>query len=319
MTREELQTFAATGGYRLAGETLVGSFRGYPFSAVLWGRGTRTLTFRFALDQPVKWRTVRSIRRALPRGCSAAAQRTRLIVNCSGRGDELQERLPAALDAVTEILAAEGFAVPQICSLCRDKDRPCDALALAGGGYVPVHQDCCRTRASQGAVRAEHNALNGSYLTGILGALLLGLAACIPTVLSIWFLDRVFALLYALIPLGAYYGYRLFQGKLTRAALPIVIGVSILALFAMEQVLFYIVIVNAYGVYPNILDTARFYFAIMTPADIVSDMSTSFLFLLLGLWITFRAIRRTNRSELRDSDALLESMAPYRGQSGRIE
>jgi hypothetical protein len=36
-------------------------------------------------------------------------------------------------------------------------------------------------------------------------------------------------------------------------------------------------------VYPSILDTARFNFAVMTPADIVSDMSTSFLFLLLAV------------------------------------
>jgi hypothetical protein len=302
----------------MAGEAVVGSFRGYPFSAVLWGRGARTLSVWFVLGRPVKWKTIRPIRKALPKGCSAVVQQTKLILNCSGKG-EVQERLPAAMDAVTEILAAEGFTLPETCPLCRDRDRPCDALALAGGGYVPVHQDCCRTRASQGTIRAERNDLNGSYLTGFLGALLLGLAACIPSVLSVWFLDRIFALLYALIPLGAYFGYRLFQGKLNRAALPIVIGVSILALFAMEQVLFYIIIVNAYGVYPSILDTVRFYFDVMTPADIAHDMSESFLFLLLGLWITFRVIRRTNRSELRDADVLLESMAPYRGQSGRIE
>lgn len=314
MTREELQAFAAEEGYRMAGETLVGSIRGYPFSAVLWGRSARLLTVRFILARPVKRKTVVTIRRALPKGCSAAAQRARLIINC-GRRENGAESLRSALDAAAEVLAAQGLEVPAVCPLCKDRDRSCDALALVGDGYVPTHQDCCRNRASRGAGRAEYNTMNGSYLTGILGALLLGFAACIPTVLSIWFLDRVFALLYALVPLGAYYGYRLFHGKLNRGALPIVIGICLLALFGIEQMLFYIAIVNAYGVYPSVVDTVSFYFAIMTPADMAGDMATSFLFMLLGVWITFRVIRRTNQSELRDSDTLLESVAPYHGKS----
>ncbi|MPM94666.1 hypothetical protein SDC9_141814 [bioreactor metagenome] len=220
---------------------------------------------------------------------------------------------------MTGILTEEGIGIPAACPLCREKGRSCDALALVGGGYVPVHQSCCRSRASEGVTRAEQNDAYGSYLTGILGALLFGLAACLPTVLSIWFLDRILAVFYALIPLGAYYGYKLFRGKMNRAALPIVIVVSVLALFAIEQMIFYLLIVNTYGVYLSVLDTVPFYFSVMTPGDIVSEMAGSFLFLLLGLWMTFRVIKRTNRTKIQESVVQLESMVPYRGRDNLPE
>jgi len=315
MTEEELQPQAAAKGYKLIGASeLVGSHRGYPYSAVWKKGGVRSLTIRMTLAKALKGQVIRSIRRALPKGCSVWMRQNQLTLTCGGREAQAKD-LRGILETVTGSLIEENIGVPAICPLCREKDSPCDALALVGDGYVPVHQSCCRLRASENVTRAERNDVSGNYLTGIVGALLLGLAACLPTVLSIWFMDRIFAVLYALIPLGAYYGYKLFRGKMNQATLPIVIAVSVLALFAIEQMIFYLLIVDTYGVYPSVLDTVHAYFSVITPGDIVSQMAGSFLFLLLGLFLTFRVIKRTNQSEIQASGVQMESMIPYRGRN----
>lgn len=58
------------------------------------------------------------------------------------------------------------------------------------------------------------NQESGSYLTGLLGAIIGGLLATIPAVAVIWFTETAYSLLYFLIPLGVYHGYRLARGKM---------------------------------------------------------------------------------------------------------
>ncbi len=317
MTQDQLQSLAAAKGYKLAGNHMVGSHRGYPFSAVLTTKRISTLTTGFALARNAAPKAVRGIRKALPKGCSVMARNGQLVLICSGK-ENLADSFLEALDTVTAALAARKAMPPANCPLCKDKMKPCDALALVNG-YVPVHRECCQSRAYSKVAMAEVNTIRGSYLTGILGAILAGLIASIPVVLSMWLLDSIYAVLYALIPLGAYYGYKLCRGKMNRGALVIIVLVCIIELFAIEQIIFYIAIVEAYAVYPSILDTVPLYFSLMTFGDIMGDMTISFLFLLLGLWMTFRVIKRTNQSEIQDSSVMLESMMPYRETYGSSE
>ena len=107
-----------------------------------------------------------------------------------------------------------------------------DSLCLASVGglfcYQPAMAAALREQSERVREQAEDNRENGSYLTGLVGALLGMLVGLIPNLLSILFLERIYGLLFALVPMAAMFGYKLMKGKMSKAALWIVIGVSLL-------------------------------------------------------------------------------------------
>ena len=107
-----------------------------------------------------------------------------------------------------------------------------DSLCLASVGglvcYQPVTAAALRDQSRQVREQAEDNRENGSYLTGLVGALLGMLVGLIPNLLSIMALERIYGLLFALVPMAAMFGYKLLKGKMSKAALWIVIGMSLL-------------------------------------------------------------------------------------------
>ena len=215
----------------------------------------------------------------------------------------------AVLFKTVELLRSNGLGSVSQCPLCGGQN--CDVLLNWKGFYRPAHQSCVEPALSAGVETAQNKIEHGSYFTGILGALVGSFLGAIPSFLSIWFGNRVFAMLFALIPLGAYLGYKLAHGKMNRLVTVITIVVSFVQLFVLEQVIFYFAIVDAYGIYPNIFATAAFYFQIYTFSDIVESMGMEFLFLLLGIWISWRLIIQTGYSEVNTLQNVAATIQPY--------
>lgn len=219
------------------------------------------------------------------------------------------ETFDAVLSKTVELLRNGGLSGVSQCPVCGGQN--CDILLDWKGFYRPAHQSCVEPVISAGVENAQNRIQNGSYLTGTLGALVGSFLGAIPSFLSIWLGNRVFAVLFALIPLGAYFGYKLARGKMTRLVTVITIVVSLVQLFVLEQLIFYFAVVEAYKMYPSIFETVTYYFQYFTFSEIVASMGTEFLFLLLGIWISWRLITQTGYSEVNSLKNTAATIQPY--------
>lgn len=316
MTRERMESFAASKGCKWLGDRMVGAYRGYPFVTTLTVRKISVLTTTFTISGRWSGKLGRQIRKELPKGCSLTwGGRPTLL--CSGQEEDLLDSYVTAMETVASAMREAGVGVPDQCPICRQ--RECDSLGLVDGVYQPAHRACCENRSYSTVTRAEVNAQNGSYVTGILGAILGALIASVPTLLTTWFLERIYALLFILIPLGAYHGYRLLRGKMNKMVGVVTVIISLLMPFVMDQILFYLVVATSFGIVPSLLETVPLYFQYYTPKDMLVSMGMSYVFLLVGLWGTFRQITRTSTHEVTDASVTVESIMPYHVSGSRSE
>ena len=310
MEQTLFQNYAANRGYRFLGDVAVGVCNGYPFHMTVRSGKIDVVSAVFRLQKTAPARLVRQARRELPKNCAVLSSAGQLTLTCSGQGEELLQQTDGAMRQVTGMLREAAAQVPDTCPLCRKKG--CDALALVGG-YVPVHRACCQQQAYDTVSRGEVNRATGSYLTGFVGALIGGLVGSLPTLFTILVFQYMIALLYALIPLGAYFGYRKLRGRMDRGAVWLIILASVLELFLLEQLSFYLIVAMAYGIVPSPLATMSLYFQVMAPGDIAASMIPSFIFLLIGIWIVFRKISTTSQGEAADAGRCVESLQDWRG------
>lgn len=312
MTQEELRQFAEHLGFKCLGSTLVGSWNDYPFLATLKAGRVNVLTATFTFLKEPSGSLLRRGRKEMPRGCVLTWQTGKVNLVCSGQDETLPAMFQDGMNAVTGLFQTSKATVPTACPLCRKGD--CDSLALVNGAYVPIHRACCESRSYDAVARAEANAMSGSYVTGWIGALLGGMAGALPTILAAWFLEIISLWLCLLIPLGAYYGYKLFRGKLDRMATVATIVSSLLQVFLVEQALFYVSIVNYMGLWPSVFASVAFYFELMEPIDILPGLLQNLLFVAVGIFCVFGIIRRTNQNETQDAGVLLASLTDRNGR-----
>lgn len=309
MTLQEFSGYAASRGMLVAGDKAFGEVRGYPFTVVAKGNPVRSMTVSFKLAARLPKKVYKSVKASLQgAGKLFYFNDDPLLVGltCAGKDQDLWNRVFAAMDIVAQGFFENGVAIPGTCPLCKKGD--CDSLAYIGDGYVPVHKQCCESRSygTMAAVEANQNA--GHIITGIIGAILGGTIATIPTILLMYFAEMISAWLYALIPLGAYFGYRLCKGKMGYGVLPVVIIIAIAELFFVQQVMWYLALHDEYGIWPYIHESIA-YFKEYVPVNLMlQDLIQPAIFTALGIFISFGQIRRNNHVEKADADLVLRSL-----------
>lgn len=309
MTGEILQQFANTRGYKSLDNMMVGSYQGYPFVAKLQTKKLSTLTTVITTGGgKLPNRAGRQLRKQLPKRCGLTWNGYLTLI-CSGRDEELLTTFTTAMDMLTNALRENGVTVQDKCPIC--KKGGCDTLALTGTLYTPVHRECCQERSYAAATNAEMNARQGSYFTGVIGAILGALLATLPSLLTIWFVQKIYAALFFLIPLGCYYGYRLFKGKMSKAVGVITILLSLLMPFVLELLVFYLTVATELSIVPSIWATTALYFQLFTVEEMVTSMLMPYVFLIFGFVVTFKQITRTSANDVDDAGVLLESMTSY--------
>lgn len=309
MTQAEFQSMMAARGCRVLGNGAFGVYRGYPYSAQITPAKRALVKLDFKVEGKADKALVKRLKGEVPKYCTPAAQNGRdstLFINVQERDDDLERRILACLDAAVDAMQEAGLRPAETCPLCGSGG--CDATGYAGG-YVNVHRACVENQTQLTARRVEDNRLNGSYFTGILGALLGGLVGAIPAVLMREYGSYLVAVLYALVPLGANYGYRLFKGKRTKAAFFITIVFSVLDMFLMRIGAYAVYAVMHYGSYlSGVSDVVEAYFQSYGAAQIGPDL----LFLALGLWIAWGSIRRTGAHEVQEAVMVAQTLLPER-------
>ena len=232
----------------------------------------------------------------------------RLTVN----KQETAEGSPAqVLDRFLEIISREGVAPLDRCPICNKSG--CDAAAPMGGVMALAHMDCLKQRAEKTKARLEDGEFSGSYLTGIIGALLGAIVGTLPNLLLIVFLQRVFALAMCLIPICAYYGYKLFGGKRNKFAIVISIVMAVAGVMLIQWELVAYTLMHDY--HYSLSRALSYIWGRMDDfslwIDLAKDAGIEWLMAALGVWISFGVISRTDKGDVKLSAEALEGAIPY--------
>lgn len=307
-------------GFESLGNVFFGTWQGYAITL-------RKLSAKiFYLDAAVRLDKVpKGLRKELARavkekglkiGGTEAITKQRVSFSVSFKGkDEALPRLRERLDAVTAALRDNGVTPAGTCAVS-GAARP-DSLCLVNIrgalSYQPVNAAAIREQGNRTREKAEANETNGSYLLGIVGAVLGALVGLIPNLLLLLLTETLYSLVFALVPICAMYGYKLFRGKMNNAAIVVVIVVSLIAVPLIPYLEIVVYLVQEYGVTLSQAISAAT--VAMTDgeflAEIAGELVQLVMFMALGIWVAWRFMsNQTNSSAVQNSEAQLASLRP---------
>ena len=99
----------------------------------------------------------------------------------------------------------------------------------------------------------------GSYLTGILGAIVGGAIATIPWVLVYIYGGMMFSILAALIAAGELYGYKIAKGKITKKLPIILMVIALIIVTVTTLVIIPTLLIAKEGIAVNLTNISRLY------------------------------------------------------------
>ena len=303
--------YAEAKGWKRFGDTALSVWDGYPFCMTFY---QGNIQIRFRLEKGPANRELSKEIRGQIKGWKelgvangqfdpAAAF---LSVMVSRLPEESAYTLDRIFRAAAELMKEHGLVPPRTCPVCGQGE--CDCVALLRREYVPAHRDCVGSAVHETEAQAEESLSKGSYLRGFVGAVIGGLVGALPSLLTILFLERMFVVLYALIPLAAYYGYKLLQGKMDKGAMVCTVISGILNLFSLNFLVFVFQVRKLYGALPLGFLFTTFFGNLGT---VLPDMILDFVFLALGIWICYGRISRTARGDVSSAYAVLDTVESY--------
>lgn len=130
--------------------------------------------------------------------------------------------LVSPIHAVLAELTRLGYEANPRCPICGEKD--CDCAIFLGREFRFAHRACVDTLDSDADAETKKSQKQGSVLLGILGAFLGMLVGTLPNLFTILSMEMEYSLLFALIPICAYFGYKLLGGKMKRP-IPVIVSI----------------------------------------------------------------------------------------------
>lgn len=296
-------------GLSVRGRLAYGVISEYPLFLQFQGSGetVNAAILRIQLQDTMDKRTRKDLKNVLKKQCQLVFTGHTLQMTIRMSKDDTLTACETVMLTAINFLQSNMIAPSQLCPICHQAN--CDSAVFFQGVFQKAHRQCITSSMEQITQKTESNQNNGSYLLGLIGALLGGIVGILPSILSILFAERIYVLLYALIPICIYWGYRLLKGKMTRSVIVITIILSVLYLFIMEFILLVIGVYNEYG-----LLLIRECFELFVSPDgfreIISDMPSSFLFLALGIIYSWRMITETNAGINSNAEFTMATLTP---------
>lgn len=225
-----------------------------------------------------------------------------------------------AYDCVLAALSAAesaGYEPMPVCPYCGRTG--CDVAAHYKNQYRLAHYGCLNDAANEAGDTAEQTKEKGSYILGIIGAILGMLVGTIPSLLTIVFLGMEYAVLFALIPICAYYGYKFLGGKMNRVAIVVTIIMAVIGVYMLtfEYVTYLDIVENGYAASDAFWLFIAYAGYLPNYVSLIGDLIVEFLFAAIGVYISWRIISRTPMSTALEMKAVLELAVPYSGQNAQ--
>ncbi|MDL2325014.1 hypothetical protein LJC61_07725 [Ruminococcaceae bacterium OttesenSCG-928-A16] len=224
--------------------------------------------------------------------------------------EEFANLLDSVLNQIVQIAPGYGLFIPDACPVCAQPG--CDSYAYTKGSYRAVHAHCVQANAQAKQAKVDKNLREGSYALGIVGAILGAIVGALPSIVLAAMANYILAVLFALVPLGAYYGYKWFKGKMSKGVLGIIILISILMVPVMQYGEFLMDEIVNYGAFYSPL--SYFYdisFALSHNASlVVVSWGQMLFFMAIGLLIVGGIISRTGQKDVLDTSFSAATLRP---------
>lgn len=319
MKQQEFIDFFKQRGYAVTEKMTYGIEEDYPISVQYISKSAGALQVRISA-QIDNWKEYKKeFKRDLEKKYSIAYSDGLLSFLVSLKGGEFSANYNEAVSKITGYLKQKGIKTPDTCPLCKQKN--CNILVAHTEGYRPAHKNCLDNVSEAVFQKAEKNDLNGNYFLGFIGALLGAIAGTIPSVLSIIWTDTIYSLLFALIPLCIYTGYKWFRGKMNQSVIILSIVLSVLSVYIIEIVVLAYALMAGYSltvsqVGPLLMEALK---STEVWIEMTQDSITSFLFIALGIWIAWEKITKTSHTEVESMQNILSTARTYGAGENEIQ
>jgi len=208
------------------------------------------------------------------------------------RGTKPSEKHDEYMRKITDACHTLGLKDLAHCPFCGKEET--DSTRIIKDVIVPVHDACAKELYQQITAHVEeleksHKGMGKSIFFAIAGALV----GAIPTLISIIFFQYMLAILYALIPLASFYGYK-YGGAPKKSYIPVVISVISLGIVIGMMVWLYNSIAAAEGfTFSEAMGVQEF------SSSFYSDLFTSILFLGVGILISWRQMYKQTTAAIK--------------------
>lgn len=132
----------------------------------------------------------------------------------------------------------------------------------------------------------------GSYLTGILGAIVGGVIATIPWILVYVYGEMMFSILAALIAAGELYGYKIAKGKINKKLPVILMVIALVIVTVTTLVIIPTLLIANEGISVNLTNISRLYENGEFATAMMKDFIISLIFTILGASIVTANIKK---------------------------
>lgn len=227
-------------------------------------------------------------------------------ITLNGSSHNLPEKYQRVADIVIPFFYENNVAPVDTCPYCGAGS--CNIMALTHKGYSYAHESCVSDAVSKELEKVEKNEISGSYILGFIGALIGAVVGALPIMLMLYFMDDIYSIAYILIPLAAYFGYKLFKGKATNGGVAIIILVSVIGALFTDLGTATFILIYDYGynfkwAMISLLDPSVL-------AEFIPSMLISLLFVALGIFFVWSKISVTNKSAQKEMAAVTETIMP---------
>lgn len=315
MDKAEFKAMCESHGLKMVSEMkAAGMERGYLISVALAGKNdiSVSLSTQKGDDKTYSKELKTKLKEAFGKNANAAwAAEGYVTVYLNSRN--IPDVYCQGVTAVLDILKNLGFTVPDRCSVCGQSG--CDSAVPKSAAYVPVHKKCLQSAVEGAQAKADQNSRRGSYLLGVIGAFLGAVVGVLPSALTILLMQKIFVYLFILIPLCAYFGYKLLRGKMNYVALIATILFSVLGVYILNFGVQLYYIADYYGIafgdalslLPAMVGDPEVWLEITKDSDFIKCA----VFTALGILLAWGVISRTSKSDVKEASAVAESAIPY--------
>ena len=138
----------------------------------------------------------------------------------------------------------------------------------------------------------QEKSVKGSYLTGILGAIVGGVIATIPWILVYVYGEMMFSILAALIAAGELYGYKIAKGKINKKLPVILMVIALVIVTVTTLVIIPTLLIANEGISVNLTNISRLYENGEFATAMMKDFIISVIFTILGASIVTANIKK---------------------------